>query len=376
MNQRWLIVWLSLLFSACDAEPSSTPIFIDDGNPPFLSAWGMMHVDGSRLTLSDGVEPYDLSTPLFTDFAHKQRTIWMPAGTTAIYREGEPLDFPVGTVITKTFYYPRTGARDEISADRSRVQGWQADGLELDQIRLMETRILVHRETGWTALPYVWNEAQTDARLARAGYVETLDLTHINGDRESFSYVVPNSNQCAGCHAVDNTTRAIQPIGPAARYLNSDFDYASGTANQLAHLHSAGYLDHRPEAGDGPLAVDYLDTDLSLESRARAYLDINCAHCHNSAGAADTSGLLLDHETRAGPQLGLCKLPIAAGGGTGGRRYDIAPGQADESILLYRMETTDPASLMPELGRSTVDVEGVALIRDWINAITPDCGEN
>jgi uncharacterized repeat protein (TIGR03806 family) len=375
MKQRWLIVCLCLLYSACSAEPSSTPVFIDDRNPSLLSEWGMMRSDGSRLTLSDGVEPYELSTPLFSDYAHKQRTVWMPAGTSAIYREGEALAFPIGTVITKTFYYPQMGERDEVSADRTRVDGWQSDGLELSQIRLMETRILVHREAGWIALPYVWNETQTDARLARAGHVERLDLTHLDGNKETFSYVVPNSNQCAGCHAINNTTRAIQPIGPASRYLNFDFDYASGTENQLAHLHAVGYLDQSPETGEGPVAVDYLDHNQSLEQRARAYLDINCAHCHNASGAADTSGLLLDHESPSGPQLGLCKLPIAAGGGTGGRRFDIAPGQPDESILLYRMEITDPASLMPELGRSTADDDGIALIREWINAMPLDCSE-
>jgi uncharacterized repeat protein (TIGR03806 family) len=375
MKPQWLIVWLSLVFSACSAESPSTPVFIESGNPVLLSEWGMMRSDGARLTLSDGVEPYQLSTPLFSDHAHKQRTIWMPAGTTANYREGEPLDFPVGTVITKTFYYPQAGERHEVSADHQRVQGWQADGLVLNRVRLMETRILVRRETGWIALPYVWNAEQTDARLARAGHVERLDLLHSDGDRETFSYVVPNSNQCAGCHAVNNTTRAIQPIGPASRYLNFDFDYASGPANQLQHLHTVGYLDRWPENNNGPQPVDYRNLDRPLEHRARAYLDINCAHCHNSAGAADTSGLYLDHETPSGPSLGLCKLPIAAGGGTGGRRFDIAPGQPDESILLYRMEINDPASLMPELGRSVADEEGIALIRAWISSLPPDCGE-
>lgn len=53
--------------------------------------------------------------------------------------------------------------------------------------------------------------------------------------------------------------------------------------------------------------------------------------------------------------------------------YDIYPGRPDESILLYRMEHTEPSIAMPELGRSTVHREGVELIRGWIAALPGDC---
>jgi hypothetical protein len=71
--------------------------------------------------------------------------------------------------------------------------------------------------------------------------------------------------------------------------------------------------------------------------------------------------------------LGRCKLPIAAGKGTGDRRHDIVPGQPDASILSYRMVSEDPAAMMPELGRSVVHDEGVQLIRDWIAAMQGGC---
>ena len=61
--------------------------------------------------------------------------------------------------------------------------------------------------------------------------------------------------------------------------------------------------------------------------RARAYLDINCGHCHSPTGPANTSGLWLDAAVSDRLKLGFCKQPVAAGKGTGNRLFDIAPGQ-------------------------------------------------
>jgi hypothetical protein len=83
----------------------------------------------------------------------------------------------------------------------------------------------------------------------------------------------------------------------------------------------------------------------------------------------------LDATTRDLLRQGRCKLPIAAGQGTGNRPWDIVPGKPDDSILPYRMESDDPGVMMPELGRSVVHAEGVKLIRDWIAAMpAQDCG--
>jgi hypothetical protein len=51
------------------------------------------------------------------------------------------------------------------------------------------------------------------------------------------------------------------------------------------------------------------------------------------------------------------------------------PGAPDESILIYRVESTDPGSMMPELGRSLVHAEGVALLKDWIAGLDGACIE-
>ena len=109
--------------------------------------------------------------------------------------------------------------------------------------------------------------------------------------------------------------------------------YADGEANQLTQWSELGLLSGAPEASVAPRNAVWNDASFSVDTRARAYLDINCAHCHNRVGPADTSGLLLEHNAPVGPSLGLCKPPIAAGKGTGGRVFGIVPGKADQSIF-------------------------------------------
>ena len=192
------------------------------------------------------------------------------------------------------------------------------------------------------------------------------------GARETAEYQVPDQNQCGGCHITDNKSRKLLPIGPKARHLNRDFDYAGGRENQLAHLVRVGYLAGVP--ANPPRLVDAMEAAAPLDARARAYLDINCGHCHSATGPAITSGLWLDAQTQDRLKLGFCKQPIAAGKGTGNRLHDIEPGNAAASIFEFRMDSADPAIMMPEVGRSVVHREGVQLIRDWINAQPGSCG--
>ena len=360
-------VFLSLL-SVCAERPKAKPVFYAIDNPVRLSEWGLLEVKDGALNLGQDVLPYSLNTPLFTDYAHKLRTIWMKEGR-AEYNSTDILDFPIGTIISKTFYYPSTpDGVVKKTADLQPVT--QQKGLALANHHLIETRLLVHREAGWEPLSYVWNEDQSDAKLTRIGDLKTLALKEA-GRKTDFSYLVPNINQCAGCHAPNNTTRELKPIGPKARHLNGVYNYTDGPMNQIDKWLELGYLSAGPE--HRPQAAIWDNQDASLDARARAYLDINCAHCHNPVGPADTSGLHLNPDNESQPHLGICKNAVAAGSGTGGRKYDITPGEPDNSIFLYRMETRDPSAMMPELGRSLVHDEGVKLIADWISDMAGGC---
>lgn len=371
MLRSLLIFMLGALGVAACSGVGGGPSFYADDNPALLSEWGVFDVSNGALVLGDGVVPYDLNTPLFTDYAHKLRTIWVPGA--AAYREDDYPDFPVGTVISKTFYYPRGDATgDVLKADD--ISGQISPFLQaLGNVHLIETRLLVRRGEGWEAVSYVWNEAQSDAALTRIGDAQALTLVDSAGVRQDFTYVVPNNNQCAGCHALNNTTRELAPLGVRPRHLNKNYRHDGADQNQLEHLEAVGYLSGLGVAEAAARNADWGDVSLSLNARARAYLDINCSHCHNPKGPADTSGLDLTMEAAPGPALGLCKLPIAAGAGTGGLAYDIVPGAPDDSILLHRMEITDPGAMMPELGRSLAHAEGTALIRDWIASLDGAC---
>lgn len=369
----------ALLLTACQREMAPVA-FHADGRPPKLSDWNVIEVHDGKLQLNDGVVPYDLNTPLFTDYAHKLRTIWMPKGSAAKYEPVDTLDFPVGTVISKTFYYPRTanGSFGDVIRNDDYSHDFAGQGLDMAKVHLVETRILVRRKGGWDALPYVWNDDQTQATLARTGAVVPLTLvdahpTAATPAREKFNYVVPDENQCARCHAQDWIDREVHPIGPKARHINKNYHYADGDKNQLQHLAAVGYLKGSPQAETVPRDVIWDDTEAPLDARARVYLDINCGHCHNPNGAANTTGLSLIHGTPEDRQLGICKPPTAAGQGTGDRFFDIVPGKPDDSIIPYRLASTEPGTMMPSIGRSTMHREGVALIKGWIKALPGTC---
>lgn len=371
----WLVSCSCLFLSACDdGRNAATSALLAADTPARLSEWGQVIAQADTLSLGVDVAPYDLNTALFTDYAHKLRTIWMPEGVSARYADDAVFDFPVGTVITKTFYYPTVagGLADEVALTRTDGEDFDGVRLQLQDIKLIETRVLVNRTDGWEALSYRWNEEQTDAALLKTGDIVPLTLVSVDGTKNSFNYIVPNLNQCASCHATNSNTRKLWPIGPKARHLNRDFDYAYGTNNQLTHLQSVRYLTDLPEMDAVPRNAAWGDASESVEALARSYLDINCSHCHSPVGPADNSGLFLEpHST--GPSLGLCKLPIAAGAGTGNRLWGIKPGDPEGSILWYRLNNAKPDEMMPEIGRSTVHTEGVVLIAAWISGIEGTC---
>jgi uncharacterized repeat protein (TIGR03806 family) len=333
-----------------------------------------MFAEGSSLVLNDGVAPYELNSPLFSDYALKLRAVWMPRDTIAVYNEERELEFPVGTVISKTFHYEKLREDDGLLYVRQRDGEANLDNdgsLDLDRHVLIETRLLVRYEDGWRAFPYVWNASQDDATLEIAG--DQRDVVLVQGEAsEQITYIVPDANQCANCHVIDHTAKEIRPIGPKAWQLNRPFSWWGNTDSQLTNWSKIGLLGGYE--GVAPEGVRWTEPgDATLEQRARAYLDVNCAHCHNPSGAADTSALHLNLDAPLDRLYGVCKTPVAVGRGSGDRPFDIYPGRPQDSILVFRMQHTDPALAMPELGRSTIHSEGVRVVSDWIASLNGEC---
>jgi uncharacterized repeat protein (TIGR03806 family) len=304
-----------------------------------LSDYGFFKGTLKEQIPSDGVVLYTLNSPLFSDYASKLRFVRLPAGQSVAYNPDSVLQFPVGTAIVKTFYYPI----DERNPKKGR--------------RLMETRVLLHEAKGWVALPYIWNKEQTDAVLEVAGGSDQVSWIDGAGKKQSFEYQVPNMNQCKGCH---ERSGEMTPIGPSVRQLND--------GQQLQHWETAGLLKGLPK-DHIPALVNYSDASASLDDRVKAYLDINCAHCHNPTGPARSSGLYLTWDSKDRTAYGFFKAPVAAGRGSGNLSYDIVPGKPEQSILHYRMASRDPGVMMPELGRQLTHHEGVELVRSWISSL-------
>ena len=166
-------------------------------------------------------------------------------------------------------------------------------------------------------------------------------------------YRVPNKNQCKECHALNG---AVVPIGPKARNLAGEW---------LARMVAAKQLDRIP-AGANTLPLWEARGAGPTAPAARAYLEANCSHCHRPGASASNSGLDLRWEQSGRAALGVMKRPVAAGRGAGALLYDVVPGKPDESILAHRMASTEPGVAMPELGKDTVDKDGLAVVRRWI----------
>lgn len=274
-----------LLLAACGRDTGVDP-HLDKAYPAKLSEWRLFK---SQLEPNGGVVAYDVATPLFSDYANKHRTVWMPAGQQAGYRSDGVFAFPAGTILSKTFSFS------------------QKDGIE----RLIETRLLVRQRAGWIALVYVWNREQTEAFLETAPEPVPVRWVDAAGVEHSTTYEIPNVNQCAVCHDQG------APLGPTARNV------------RIEEWTAAGYLGGAPAAAVRPVVWNDPATG-SLDQRARAYLDVNCSSCHRE--------------------------------GRKSKPLDFERGRAE---MVRRMESLDFEKGMPNLARTVVHREGVALIREW-----------
>ena len=192
------VIFLAILLAGCGAAQREVEVFPADQTPVRLSDWGIVFAAGGRLELNDRVTAYELNAPLFSDYALKLRTIWMPQDAQASYAENDVFDFPVGTIISKTFHYEKTAAwtAENPSVVMSDKQYALAanEALDLDDHVLIETRMLVRYESGWRGYPYVWNADQSDAMLEIAGDIRRVQL--VGGDAsQEINYVVPDANQ-------------------------------------------------------------------------------------------------------------------------------------------------------------------------------------
>ncbi|MEQ1437910.1 parallel beta-helix domain-containing protein [Fontimonas sp. SYSU GA230001] len=348
--------------------------------------------------------PFSLTSKLFSDYTVKYRVAYIPDGQAAVYHDASEggaisgpnmtIDFPAGTIIAKTFT-----VADEAAGTETPIE-----------TRLIIKRVNSKGRVRWVGLPYIWGteNGRRVARLALGGGVATLNykttdvdsgLTHSGS---TSSYLIPNGNQCLSCHGREDGEPGAVPIGPKVRFLNKPYRPESTFVapnhpvfgqNQIAYWCSNGLMTGCPadlgvdpatqvatkiervpvynKPGDAGFAAGSAQ---DVEARARAWLEVNCQHCHNVRGFAASTGLYLDSIRKVDTSYGICKRPTATGReGTdnGTRFHDINPGNLADSILPFRIghSATTPAARMPPLARSVVDDEALQLIEQWIRDV-------
>lgn len=327
------VVLPALILFAAAVATSASQSGVSDGainaqeNPAQLSAFGFF--EGGAGEPAGRLVPYELRNPLFSDYSEKQRFIYLPDGAKVRAGADGKITFPIGTALIKSFGYPDS----------------------VGKLRILETRLLLHRAEGWVALPYVWRADGSDADLRVGGTRLPVEFMH-GGRKIAISYAVPNKNQCKQCHS---SSEAIMPIGPYAQ--NMVFPRKADAAK---------VMDTQPMQVEAKWSDSKSGT---LDQRAQAYLRVNCGHCHAPKGSASNSGLFLDGSAKDAAAYGIGKRPVAAGRASGDLDFIIESGKPERSILVARMKSTDPGIAMPELGRAAVHEEGVKLLEEWIAAM-------
>jgi uncharacterized repeat protein (TIGR03806 family) len=328
-------------------EPQS-PVVMDLTQVPYpkLSDYKFFEGDMKNQTPSYGVVPYKPASGLFTDYAQKKRFVWMPKGTKASYDgDGKVLVLPVGAALVKTFYY-------------NKVQ-------PSNTTRIIETRVMIRKSTGWIFAEYVWNQDQTEATLQMNGSTTNVSWLDDNNILKTTDFIIPSEDECFKCH---NISQQIVPIGIKPQNININYNYPEGSKNQLTKLIEMGYLENNLPANIVSI-VDYVDTSKSLDLRVRSYLDTNCAHCHQDGGFAQFYVMRFPfNKTTVPANLGICMTPNHDMPDITGSI--VKPGDVNRSILHHRLNTNDSYFRMPMLGRTIKHEEGIELVDQWINSLT------
>jgi uncharacterized repeat protein (TIGR03806 family) len=325
----------SFYVTAIDAEgnesvPSNTASATTEGTPlqftPTLSELGFFQGALVDIEPADGVQLYEIRSTLFTDYTRKQRLIKLPVGQTLRYANSDLLPlYPNNTLIAKTFYY-YVDERDPSLGKK-----------------IIETRVFLKLQSGWQATDYVWNDTMTEAFRDDVGGTVDISYIDINGDTQDIDYIIPSNANCFECH---NSNNNPIPIGMKLRNMNFIPAYAG--YNQLQYFADNGLLLGLDDPTTISALPNWKNGTLSLDERARAYMDVNCAHCHSPGGSVPaTFNLDFRYET-----------PFSETG-----------IYANRGEIEARFESTAPIYRMPLLGRTVVHQEALAMLRDYLDSL-------
>lgn len=334
--------------------------------PRKLSETGLF-TSTKDLTPAPGLIGYSVNAQLYADNATKERYVAIPGEgkvefDASVYPNWAAevprgWKFPHGTVAVKTFFLEME-------------KGKPASRRRLETRILHFERLAGSEEVGdqyWFGYTYVWNDEQTDAELLEAKGLDrtfTIKDADAPGGERKQTWHFPSRAECTLCH----TMPAHYVLGLNTQQLNRDHDYGGRTANQLAEWQRLGLFTKALPAEPGKLArlADYEDAKHDVATRARSYLQANCAHCHMKWGGGNAEFLLL--ATLKLKDMGV--VDVRPGQGTFGLKEPrvVKPGRPEESMLYHRMTLTG-LGRMPHVGSSVVDAKGARLVHEWIKGM-------
>ncbi len=338
-----------LNFAAEEKPPSTTaylqmPATAGGALPKLLSQTGAF-LDAADLVPETNLLPYDLIVSFWSDGAEKTRWVSLPENQKIKFAPTGEWAFPKGTVFVKHFEIVTNEAQPQLK-------------------RRLETRLLVCDNSGGVyGVTYKWRTDNSDADLLETNLTEDISVKTATGVRTQ-SWYYPSRADCLTCH----TANAGFVLGVKTRQLNHDFKYPDGVSeNELSAWNHRGLFDANFSDADiknFPKLAKLDDTSLSLEDRARSYLDANCANCHRPQGTV--ANFDARYETPLAQQ-GLVRGRVLIDQRIDGARV-IAPNDVWRSILFMRANTTE-AFKMPPLARNTIDERGMKLLREWIGSL-------
>ncbi len=315
--------------------------------PRLLSETGLF-TDTAAHQPAPGVYRYDLVAEPWMDGASADRFMALPGmSSITTARDRQHWQYPAGAVFGKSISLP--DSRMGRSPQR------------------LETQLLYFDGEQWRPYSYIWNDAQTDAELAPAeGGTRTMGMAAgvVPGSEGQQTWRIHSRAECTTCH----THSAGFTVGFFPQNLQVPDPATS--RNQLTRLTDLELFAEAFESRDlEPSICDPYDKSLELESRARAYLMVNCAHCHRRGGGG-TSHIEFPIEHKLDRMRGLDAQPTQGTFNILHARV-IAPGDPFRSVLYHRVSTIGRGH-MPQLGAQVIDEAGVAVLFDWIAALTQE----
>ncbi len=157
-------------------------------------------------------------------------------------------------------------------------------------------------------------------------------------------------------------------LGLNTRQMNRVHDYGGRTDNQLRTLNHIGLFREPLEKRPAEYAVlpDPFGERADLETRAKAYLQVNCAMCHAASGGGN-SRIELSFKTPMDEAHLINERPMHDTMGLVDARL-VFPGDPDRS-LLYRRVTRRGLNQMPPTSTNQVDARGAKLLSEWISQL-------